>query len=239
MDNTLKSCTYILNNFIEFKYQTLKSKMLIKLINEELYLKFDKLKTRLITTVLSLIDYKNEGDLNFLLTYLEKVKFDSNINRPIKLDRGVSEIIESKTCELDLEDVDQPTRMAVLEAIYRNNSLNLMKKNEYKSKLLIHKGEETKFEKYTLDASLPDRAKKEKIWDLLVLKQKNFGDHIYEAYMKGFAHKSQYHLIKDYLKDRFFTDFIFVKNNHSSDYAVKFFKYLNPSFIINEDVNCF
>lgn len=71
---------------------------------------------------------------------------------------------------------------------------------------------------------------------MLVYKTNDILDFEYEAYMRGFARKSQYQLLKNYFKERFFNDFVYVKNCHSEDYAAIFFKELNPSFIVSETI---
>jgi hypothetical protein len=87
-----------------------------------------------------------------------------------------------------------------------------------------------------LNACIPDLKKKAKLWDLLVYKDEDLFNDEYEAIMQGFARKSQYSLLKQYFKDRFFDDFIYVKNNHSKDYATLFFKNLAPRFVLNENI---
>lgn len=54
--------------------------------------------------------------------------------------------------------------------------------------------------------------------------------------MRGFSRKNQYELLKYYFKTSFFEDFPFVLSNNGKDYAIMFFKYLNPSFLVNKNI---
>lgn len=56
------------------------------------------------------------------------------------------------------------------------------------------------------------------------------------ATMKGFARKGQHELLKKYFNDDFFEDFIYIKNFNGILYAKLFFKYVNPSFLIDDSV---
>jgi len=59
----------------------------------------------------------------------------------------------------------------------------------------------------------------------------------YEAEMKGWATHHNYKEFKYYYKKKFFKDFIYVKDHHDIKYVEIFYKYLNPSFVINEKVH--
>jgi hypothetical protein len=109
-------------------------------------------------------------------------------------------------------------------------------KNKLKENVTGVKGLKNKIELLTLEACRPNIEQKEKLWDMFVYKNSDLLDYEYEAYMRGFARKSQYQLLKNFFKDRFFTDFIYVKNYHSEDYAAIFFTQLNPSFVVSETI---
>jgi hypothetical protein len=54
--------------------------------------------------------------------------------------------------------------------------------------------------------------------------------------MRGFARKSQLDILKVYFKTSFFEDFPYVLNNHGKEYAKSYFNYMNPCFIVNENM---
>ena len=55
--------------------------------------------------------------------------------------------------------------------------------------------------------------------------------------MKGWARKHEYELLREYFDEKFFDDFLYVVNNHTSEYAEMFFKYLNPSLNVTQYVS--
>jgi len=71
---------------------------------------------------------------------------------------------------------------------------------------------------------------------MFVNKNKLLINEEYEAYMKGWSRRQNFLELKQYYDEKFFKDFIYVKNNHSVKYAELFYQYLNPSFIISEEV---
>ena len=71
---------------------------------------------------------------------------------------------------------------------------------------------------------------------MFVNKNKLILNEEYEAYMKGWASKRNYEEQKVYYNDKFFKDFIYVKNHHSTQYTELFYRYLNPSFVITDEV---
>ena len=54
--------------------------------------------------------------------------------------------------------------------------------------------------------------------------------------MKGFNRKSQFSILKNFLTNKFFDEFISVKENHSVDYTLRFLKVLSPKDIVDKDV---
>ena len=80
------------------------------------------------------------------------------------------------------------------------------------------------------------RREGEKLWEILVNRSGNYSDKEYAAIMKGFARKSQYPILKEYLENRFFENFPEVLSYQGENYALMFFKYLAPNFIIREDI---
>jgi hypothetical protein len=126
----------------------------------------------------------------------------------------------------------------MLKLLYESSVVSEKDRHE-KEKLILNelKGFKiSKIQRRLLDACIPDLKSKEKIWDLLVYKDEDLFLDEYEAMMIGFARKSQYLLLKKFFKHRFFEDFIYVKNNHSSEYALMFFKHLAPRFVVNDEI---
>lgn len=127
----------------------------------------------------------------------------------------------------------------ILESVYESEVLSDKDKLDIEKKLLRQDSslKKDRLERLTLEACLPDKEKKAQLWDLFVYKNReDLLDFEYEAYMKGFARRSQYKLLKEYFKDKFFSDFIYVKNTQSEDYAVLFFEHLNPCFAVSKKV---
>ena len=80
------------------------------------------------------------------------------------------------------------------------------------------------------------KKKKEYYWNLIKLRTEKLPFNEYVAIMKGFAKNGQYHLLKKYYKDKFFEDFFSIKRSNGVYYALTFFKHLNPSFIVSQEV---
>jgi len=79
---------------------------------------------------------------------------------------------------------------------------------------------------------------KNRCWDLIRFKKEKFGlNQKYSAIMKGFARKEQFLMLSDYFENKFFHEFFEIKREHGTTYAENFFRYLNPSFIIDKNVN--
>ncbi len=70
----------------------------------------------------------------------------------------------------------------------------------------------------------------------LVYKDLNLPLRKYEAIMRGFARKSQLDILKVYFKTSFFEDFCYVLNNHGKEYAISYFNWMNPCFLVNENM---
>lgn len=59
------------------------------------------------------------------------------------------------------------------------------------------------------------------------------------AIMRGFARKGQHSIMNKYFRAKLFEEFILIKNFNGSQYTTLLFKYLNPSFLIDDDVLLF
>jgi hypothetical protein len=125
----------------------------------------------------------------------------------------------------------------MLELLYESPVISEKDRME-KEKAIIKDGKLTVSprQQKLLNACIPDLRNKEKIWELLVYKDEELFLDEYEALMIGFARRSQYTLLKKFFKHRFFVDFIYVKNNHSSDYTELFLNRLAPKFVVNEKI---
>lgn len=228
----LKSTMLIINNYVSFEKQKKYKPLLLNILIDMFYSKFVKIKNTAVNTMLELIDYKNETDMDSLLFLLQKTE----LNNKISLLKGSSEIIKNK-CDynnFDLEGITYKTKKNLVQSIYEAIYFDIKTKLKLKNMIFENK-EVEKYFKYTLDAALPDKYSKNLIWKHLI-KNSNEKSKINDAYMKGFARKSQYSFIKKYLEEQFFDDFEYVKNNHSVDYTEKFINLLYPSIIVDDSI---
>lgn len=220
-----------INNFINFNDQPLFKKKYLSIIQEFFYTKFFDLKNTTVLVMLDLIDYQSQEDMEGILSFLQKLK-----TGPFNLMKSQSEVIENHSDfkNFDLEGLNLETKKRLVQSIFEADYFDIKLKNELLESIL---GEsiDDKYFKYTLEAAQPDKQMKKTIWNNLIYSSSEKSK-INEAYMKGFAPKSQYKLLKNYFKDRFFIDFADVKNNNSTEYALKFLKYIGPSFIVEDDV---
>jgi hypothetical protein len=259
VNKALHFAIYAVSNFLIYEKQESQKEILFSLIKDELFTKFKNIRLTLINYLIDLINFSNDKEIRFLINFLKKDKVQNNLLR------GDSEILDNVDFirSFDLSYIDVKTKMRLLETIEESDVLNKEEKKQFeqmirsieifsasrtispntsqmenrsqtKEDLLVKTGH--KSERLTLDACRPDRANKEKIWDMLVNKDVLLLDEEYEAIMKGFARKSQYRLLKSYFKYRFFEDFLYVKNYCGEKYAAMFFEHLNPGFVVNEKV---
>jgi hypothetical protein len=235
IDQVLKAAINIVNRFILYEQQTKMKETIFNLIREELYLKHMEIRKHLIKYMLDIIDCFNPDQIRYLLYFLKKD------NQKLSLLRGESETLDNihMIKKFDLSYIDEPTKFKILEAIYESDVLTFKEKTDFDRSLT--KGDENleknKLERLTLEACLPIKEKKENLWNLFVYKDRELLDEEYEAYMKGWARKSQYKMLKYYYQTKFFDDFIYVKNFHGEKYAEIFYKHLNPGFVISEKIH--
>lgn len=227
--NSVNNC---INSFVLFSNQKSYKSKLLFIIQDSFYTKFILLKNTAVNIMLDLIDYDNETDMDTLLCFLQ----ESDVTDKMSLLRGTSEIGETKNNyeNFCLEGLSRNTKLNIVQSIFEARYFDTNQKNKLHDKILGD-GYDNGYFKYTLDAAIPEKNKKEAIWKHLVNENEKFHK-INAAYMKGFARRSQYSLIKNYLKTKFFDDFVLIRKNHSVEYSVKFFKDLNPSFIIEEEI---
>lgn len=232
LEYLIKSSLSVIENYISNENKEKNEKKLLSILQEYYYLKFEDLKNTTINAMLSLISYENENDMDILLNFLQESSFKS---KTPSLLRGTSEIIENQNnySKININGLSLYTRKNLIQSIYESKYFNMSIKKELKG-VLIRENEFEYYFKYTLEAALPDENKKEKIWNYLVYDTKYENSKINEAYMKGFLRKSQFLLMKTFISDRFYKDFLEVKSRHSTQYAIKFFKILNPCFIVSE-----
>lgn len=222
----------VLNSYVLFSQQEKYRKQLMNILQDNFYSKFIEIKNTTVNAMLELIDFKNETDMDTLLNFLQK----NDNSKKLSLLRGASEIADSLNNynNLDVSDLTLSTKKNLIQSIYESAYFDLTLKKHLKQ-IILGGVEIDDYFKYTLDAAIPDKEKKYAIWSKLVYSG-NENSKINEAYMAGFARKSQYSLLKNYLKERFFSDFNDMRKNNSQGYAIKFFSHLNPSFIIEDEI---
>lgn len=233
----LNSLLEVVKKYFSFEDQKIQKRRLLDLVNTTLYLKFNIMKSTLINFTIELFFYNENENLNDLLSNL-------NVNlsiekKPISLLRGNSEIIEDRQVfdNLDLRGVNESTKLNLLQTIYESNSYDLNQKREFREKILgVEREMVDSYFRHTLQASLPDKKNKEKIWNMIVYKEGNYNDRVYQALMKGFSRVSQFSLVKKYLTERFFEDFQYVRKHQSERYTAMFFTYLKPDFLNTQQI---
>jgi hypothetical protein len=257
VNKALHFAIYAVNNFLIFERADLIKETLFNLIREELFNKFKDIRLNLINYMIDLINFSNDKEIRFLINFLKKDKVQNNLLR------GDSEILDNVDLirSFDLSYIDANTKMRLLESIAESDVLSKEEKEQFenlilsieistsrmispnnsqigmsvtKNDLLYSTG--NRLERLTLEACKPNRGLKEKLWGMFVYRDAELLDEEYEAYMKGFARKSQFKLLKSYFKYRFFEDFLYVKDRHGEKYAALFFEHLNPGWVVSEKI---
>lgn len=227
LNNTVKKFTPL------NKQNDLKKKFL-GVLQEFYYTKFIDHKTTTVNLMLELINFKDHDEMEILLNFLKKLQIKTKNS---SLLRTNSEIIELKDDykDIDASELNLNTKKLLVKAIFEADYFNIDQKNEL-WQLILGESYNDKYYKYTLEAAQPDKNKKKVIWEKLVFQEGKEKSKINQAYMKGFACRSQYSLMKNYFHSKFFDDFSEVRRIHTNDYCLNFFKKLNPSFVIDDDI---
>jgi len=223
-----------IRNFLVSKKQENYKRKFFEILSEFYYTKFIDMKNTTVNIMINLINYKEQEDMEMLLNFLKKLHMNTKAG---SLLRSNSEIIETKDDfkDLDLEGLSLKTKKRLVQAIFEADYFNIKLKNEL-WQIILGENFNDKYFKFTLEAAQPDKDKKKAIWKKLVFETGREKSKINQAYMKSFAAKSQYSLMKNYFHEKFFQDFTEVRNKHSTDYCIKFFNHLKPTFIIQDDI---
>lgn len=235
----MNSVLNTINNYIAFHNQPNYQKTYLEILQKHFYDKFLDLKNTTISIMLELLDYQNKSDLASLLRFLVKLRVSKD-STPMLLKSATSTILEEgddidTLNDFDLEGLSLKTRKNIVLAVFESEHLKISTKNELLEKLLGNDLDD-KYFKFTLEAAQPDKEFKITIWNRLVYGEGADKSKINIAYMNGFARKSQYRLMKNYLKKDFFRDFEEVKNSYSLEYCLTFFRLLKPSFIVEDEI---
>lgn len=234
LDFLLSSLLQTINKFVIFEEQQEYRNEFLYILQDFYYSKFIDLKNSTILAMLELLEYKNKEDFEVMLNFLQKVDKKSLGQ---SLLHSESEVVPKETdfTNFDLDGVTINTKRQLVQSIFEVDFFNINKKNEY-SGYILGDNFDDKYFKYTLDAAQPSKDIKKTIWNHLVFSNCNEKSKVNISYMRGFARKSQYSLMKTYLTEKFFSDFAEVRKNHSVEYCIKFFKILNPSFVTENEV---
>jgi hypothetical protein len=257
VEQVIRTAIYTATHYVIFEKQDKYKETIFDLIREELFSKHKEIRKSLINFMIDLIDFSNNKQIKYLINFL------SNDDTKTNLLRGNSEILDNINMihSFDLTYVDEDTKFRLLETIEESHVLTADEKKQFEEIIIaievvssrsisransgidLRIKEPTpnlltyqKLEKLTLDACAPNLANKEKLWSIFVYKEANWLDEEYEASMRGFGRRSQYKLLRDFYENRFFSDFVYVKNYWGEKYAEMFFKYLSPSFIVNDKI---
>ena len=256
VEQVLRTAIHMVTHFVLFDKQNDLKQRIFNLIETDLFHKHRFIKKTLINFMIDLIDFTHSKEIKMLITLLSNEKMKTNF------ERGYSETLENFNTinSLDMSFLDEKTKFRLLHTIRESVFITESDKKHFEEIIMaiqlttsrsMSKGNisvpEEKFqdgilsgeslEQLTLDACSPDKEHKEKLWEILVNRSaNNYVDNEYAAIMKGFARKSQYPILKEYFESRFFENFPEVLNYQGEEYALMFFKYLAPTFIIREDI---
>jgi len=254
----IQTAIYTFTHFVESSRQKTFKDSLFHIIREDLYFKHREITKTLMNFLLDLTDSNDDYSIFSIISILRK-----ETNKQTNLLRGDSEIYEGEIGEdnhktrFDLSYFDQSTKFRLLETIAESQVLTPSEKDDFEksisqvevsTSLTVSRANSSTdirnetniltghgYEKLTIAACRPDMKNKERLWNKFVNKEgKHMLNQEWEAEMKGFARKSQFNLLKDYFTEKFFDDFISVKENWGEEYASLFFEHLNPGFIVDE-----
>lgn len=264
VNKALHFAIYAVNNFLIFEKSEKIKEQIFTLIREDLFNKFNDLKINLINYMIDLINFSNDKEIRFLINFLKKEK-SANNNNLLRGESEILDNVDLIR-SFDLSYIDSKTKLRLLETIEESDVLSKEEKDQFENLILRIEASNTsriispnnsqidlsksrignkndllystgnRLERLTLEACKPDRLLKEKLWAMFVYRDAELLDQEYEAYMKGFARKSQFKLLKKYFKYQFFEDFLYVKDRHGEKYAAMFFEHLNPGWLVSEKV---
>ena len=227
-----------IKNFVKIKDQEKFCNKYLSIIEENFYNKFLQCKNTTVSIMVELIEYRNEVGIENLLNFLQKTENAKTFS----LQKTGSEIIDfnddfgvkNKYLNINVEGLTLVTKKNLLFAVYESTAFDIKTKNELLP-LILKKSEIDNYLNHTLNVIQPNLKEKEKQWQNLIYCEIEDKGKLY-AIMKGFSRRNQYHLLKKFYHEKFFEDFIDVKNHHSTDYVIKFFDLLNPGFIHDADI---
>lgn len=223
----IETLNHSICNYTPYEEQKKVNQKLLDFIIDNYYTKFIQIKNTTVSVLCDLIEYNDISKLNEILSLLQIMK----TNKLMKLQ---SEEISSsqKLIDLDLSGVNLINRKKLLLLIFENSHLDMNLKNDYLSKILRDDELDIDF-KFVLESSIP--LNKTEIWNKIVDPYTTERRSLYLK-MKGFNRKSQYSILKNFLTNKFFDEFISVKENHSVDYTLRFLKVLSPKDIVDKDI---
>ena len=215
---------HVINIYSFFDNQPTAMKEIRRLLKDQLIPKFsDDIRDFLISSYIEAMNPSNIDQIQFLLNTLENYKktknnFDSN-----------EEFMYTK-------DLKYETKLKILVSVFESN-ISLIEKKKYED--LIIKDDlafiNNKLYKYMCSAAIANRERKNLLWRSFVFKDSNLSLAESEAYMIGFMRKHQI-IVRNIIKENFIEDFLYVKEFHGTEYALIFYKYLNPSIYLHDKV---
>ncbi len=133
-------------------------------------------------------------------------------------------------------DLKYETKIKILIAIYESNISSTEKK--IFENLIVKDDKDFESEKTykcIINAALPNKDRKHLLWKAFVYNDSDASLEEAKAYMKGFMRKHQI-IVRSITKENFFEDFLYVREFHSTEYVLCFYKYLNPSVFLHDKV---
>jgi len=212
---------HIITNYAFFDNQPTPMKEIRRLLKDILIPKFaDDIRDFLINHYIDAMDPSVTDQIRYLIHLLRNYKNEEN---------PLSESFYTK-------DLKYSTKLKILIAFYESN-ISLNEKKLFESLLIKddYEFENNCIYKCSCVAAMPNKEKKNLLWRSLVYNDCNLTIEESEAYMMGFMRKNQI-VVRNIIKENFFDDFLYVKEFYSTEYALLFFKYLNPSVFLHDKV---
>ena len=136
------------------------------------------------------------------------------------------------------KDLKFDTKLKILIALYESN-ISSSEKRTFED-LIIKDDPQfiNKSYKCSLLGALPNKERKHLLWKSFVYKDCDLTLEEWEAFMNGFMRKHQI-IVRNIIKENFYEDFAYVKEFHGTQYALIFYKNLNPSVFLHDKVTLY
>jgi hypothetical protein len=238
INKLLSQSVWVIINLIPQKQNYTQKQYFFKLISEKLFrnpIYETLLYKNMVNYLLDLLNIKDAENIKFLLEVNLEITIDSALNEN-------SDINFDESKRYDLSRLDERTKERLVEAIYESDRFAYFQKEDLKKSILNSKHSLLcEITLQTCGLHYSEDKTRQSLWNLFVYKDQNYSDNQIYAYMKGF-NRFKINFVKndgntkDFFKKNFFKDLVYVCENYTEEYAVKFYKLLKPLHIINEKI---